>query len=83
MLHGLREICGDENNPLSGIVEIDETDIGGKQPNKHEDNCPSPRFGQQRVPPANDGGVDRRAGELVRVVWRGAQEVLFDQMRCV
>ena len=30
MLHRLREACRDSNSPLSGIVEIDETYVGGK-----------------------------------------------------
>jgi transposase-like protein len=62
VLHRLREACGGELAKLSGIVEIDETYIGGKNRNKHAGK--QLKAGRGAVGKAAVLGLRERGGEV-------------------
>ena len=62
MLHRLREACRDKDSSLSGIVEIDETYVGGKQRNKHADKKVEGRGTVGKAPVL---GMRQRGGKVI------------------
>lgn len=50
MLGRIREACGDDFGKLSGIIEIDETWVGGKEKNKHASHKVGGRGTYGKVP---------------------------------
>lgn len=61
-LHRLREACGGELAKLAGIVEIDETYVGGKNRNKHAEK--QLKAGRGAVGKAAVLGLRERGGEV-------------------
>jgi hypothetical protein len=66
VLHRLREACNDDNSKLKGIIEIDETYIGGKEANKHEKN--KLKAGRGAVGKSTVLGMRERGGKTLAMI---------------
>lgn len=83
MLHRLREACGKDFDKLKGIIEVDETFIGGKESNKHANK--KLNMGRGAVGKTPVLGMRERGGNTKAFVLDGSdlgtiQQCLFDNV---
>jgi transposase-like protein len=83
VLQRLREACAGKMDKLSGIVEVDECFIGGKEANKHESK--KRKMGRGAVGKAVVLGLRQRGGETRAMVIEGTdreslQNAVFDNV---
>ena len=79
MAHKIRTALIEPETKLGGIVEVDETFIGGKKKNQHWDKRVPGRGATGKIPVA--GAVSRKGNVVARVVRDGRTETLVNFVR--